>query len=726
MSPKYMLIVSFLVSFPGGLPCPIALAAGEELQDAGSIALEFPRGSAVWMVAEPQTPLEHRLVDRLGQYLQKVLGEPVRWVDRLADCPPGSPAFVLTRKTAEEANPAGTFPTTDESFTLATGRIGDRSVVLATATTDVGLKRAVQRLILKSEQREKTLFIPRLNLQERPWIPRREWTLCPWVPQVVALTFYNPFADSRLNIFQYDRQRLSDYVEMFDWFGFSGCQLMETSYTYTLLSSIERTHEFQKMMAELLRENGQNVTLWAWAAEFSIGDWIDPEIVYKPQPGKTAFEDPAVRRCFEKYYDHYARLAPFIDLFIAHFFDPGRLENEEDVYNYMRLLETKLKAKNPNLRMGIDGWAKKADYMLDLSRNGFNDYLILPTTIPHAYPAGVRENMHREAAKLNMNMGIWGWYTTEYETDQLASMYVNAQVLKNVYQTLKNGALAIHPVVYWSEMEAHHLNDIYSMYVAGRLLWNPEEDPHALLNELTGAIWGPVNGPKALAALELIQDVRSGPTWDTYWWTSEKHRVGTGDAAADLNRAREALAALENMKPDAGFIPKLPLPWPPETFVDLMLPHLRQIKLYCEFLLKVEEIRKAAAAGASRDTLEKMAVEAWQPVPEYDTWIGSFSTKEVRQQKDIIISLRKELGLKIPDPAWFRRLETDRVLQYLRRMQRYQPRPIRIDLRAATKVFFWPKDYGQDRFNALIEEGLLIPMDENGYQLADWQNWARR
>ena len=138
---------------------------------------------------------------------------------------------------------------------------------------------------------------------------------------------------------------------------------------------------------------------------------------------------------------------------------------------------------------------------MELADNGFKDYLLLPVSFPEAYKPGDRESLHRQAKKLGLKLGIWGWYTTEYETDQLASMYVNGQVLKSVYRQMKDGALAIHPVEYWSEMEAHHLNNIYSMYVASQLLWDPDRDPHAILVELTNAIWGPTNGPVGLKAL---------------------------------------------------------------------------------------------------------------------------------------------------------------------------------------------------------------------------------
>jgi hypothetical protein len=244
---------------------------------------------------------------------------------------------------------------------------------------------------------------------------------------------------------------------------------METCYTYAALGSIDAAQEWQKRVVGLLRDNGQEVSLWAWAAQFTGFGWADPDVTYTPQGGKAALEDPQVRATFEKYYDHYAELAPYVNRFIAHFFDPGQLAHHADVFQAMRLLEEKLRAKNPQILMGVDCWAATTDYLLEMVDHGFQDYLFLPVAFAGMYAPGQREEFHRKARELGLTLGIWGWYTTEYETDQIASMYVNAQLLKDFYQRMKRGALSIYPVGYWSEMEAHHLNNIYSLYAASQL-----------------------------------------------------------------------------------------------------------------------------------------------------------------------------------------------------------------------------------------------------------------
>ena len=49
------------------------------------------------------------------------------------------------------------------------------------------------------------------------------------------------------------------------------------------------------------------------------------------------------------------------------------------------------------------------------------------------------------------------------------------------------------------------------------------------------------------------------------------------DPAQDLTRTQAALVALSGLKTDQGFVTKFPLPFPPETFIELMLPQVKQI-----------------------------------------------------------------------------------------------------------------------------------------------------
>lgn len=714
-------------------PWCCVLVAGALLtlgESQGVAAVEFPLAAPVHIVARPATDLERRVAERLADYVGKVLGTPARIVSDLAAVPAQAPAIVLSTDGRGLSTGLAVPPDSPEAFALETRNEGGHEVVVAASRTDRGLKRAVQRLVIKSEQRPPGLVVPDMHVAESPWIRRREWTLCPWSPEFVRGVFHNPNVAKRVNVWLYSDRQVAAYVEMFDWFGFSGAQLMDTAANYAAVGSVEAYHGRLRMFLRSLRENAQDTTLWVWAAQFSGFGWVDPTVTYTPATGKTAFDDPAVRATFEKYYNGYAELAPDVDLLIAHFYDPGSLKNRADVFQYMRLLRDKFHAKNPRVQLGVDFWyaGEEATYMQQLLDNGFKDVLFLENTMPHTYPPGRREALHEEARKRGLQMGVWGWHTAEIETDQNPNMHVNAQLLSHFYRQIKNGADRIHPITYWSEMEAYHLNNIFTMYAAGQLLWNPDRDPNDLLREITEGIWGPRNGPQMLAALQLIQDVRTGPTWDTYWIFLPTYRLGTPDAQDDLRRANDAIARLEEMKTDPAFVPKFPLPFPPATFIELTLPHLRQIRQFAEFRIEFAELQAAAKNGASKADLAKRAKAAWNPVREYSNWVGMFGPREAAVQERMLTEFAREHGIEVKPPAWMRWRDANRQLESLQNRQRGSTVPLQVkaDSPQLWREFLWPVEKGRDRFQLLIENGVVETTGTDAYQLSNWAEYRRQ
>jgi hypothetical protein len=717
---KYLIQALFILSF--ALPGKISAS---DHPPAKEISLQFSTGTAAYIVMAPKTALERRISVRLSDYLTKVLGQQAKMIAQLNEVPSGAPVIILSSKLVSPKKAAS-----PESYQIETRMIDAHPAVVASGNTELGLKHAVQRLILESEQRKPGLVIPALKVEESPWIPNREWTLCPWAPDLVRGVFSNPNADKRLNIWLYSDDQIINYVNMFDSFGFSGCQLMETVAGYSILGSAEAAQDRQLKLAKAIRANAQQVTLWVWAAQFTDFGWVDPEITYTPQKGNTAFNDPKVRAGFEKYYNGYAKMAPYVDRLITHFYDPGSLKNRADVFDYMRLLQSKFKAKNTNVELGVDFWASDSDsaYMKQLIDHKFKDVLLLESSMPHLYPAGKREALHKEANKNNMKIGVWGWHTAEIETDQNPMMHINAKLLSHFYRQVRDGADKIQPIHYWSEMEAYHLNNIFTMYAAGQLLWNPDRNPDEILKEISEGIWGPKNGPEILKALQLIQDVRSGPTWDTYWIWSKQHRLGTDDPQQDQDRASEAIRQFEMMKTDPSFVPKFPLPFPPATFVELMLPHLRQIRQFAQSRIDVEAIRKEALNGGSKEKLTSMLTAAWNPVREYNNWIGMFGPLEAAKQEKMFEELARELDIDAKPPGWLRWRDANRQLQVLESRQRSLATSytFKSDASILWASFNWTKEKGLDRFQLLLDNGCIEKAENGTFRLANWEEFNKK
>lgn len=696
--------------------------------------IQFLSGQTAYIVTTPKTKLELRIISRLSDYLSMVLKKAPKIVSNINTVPEGSAAIILNDAFSKTYSSTTSSNNSPEAFTLDTRIVHSHAVVVASGNTELGLKRAVQKLILKSEQRGGGLIIPELHIAESPWIPQREWALCAWDPSFVRGSFSNPNVDKRLNVWLYSDKQIDNYVEMFDWFGFSGGQLLEGCNSFYDRGSPEAFQSVLKKYARAIRENGQDVTYWIWAAQFNNYGWVDTDVVYTPQKGMTAFQDPKVRDCFEKYYNHYAQMAPYVDRLVAHFYDPGQLRDRNDVFNYLGLLRDKFKAKNSKIKLGLDFWGVKsggdatAEYMKQVVDHGYGDVLMLETSMPSYWPPLKRESLHEEAKRRKLNLGIWGWYTTEYETDQRPSMHVNAHLLSNFYREIKNGVDKIHPITYWSEMEAYHLNNIFTMYASSQLLWNPDRDPDEILREISEGIWGPDNGPEILQALKVIEDVRTGPSWDTYWHTMPNARIGTEDPHEDLRRTEESIGLLEKMKTDTTYVPKFPLPFPPATFVELILPHLRQIRWFADFRIKANKIEEAAKKGTSKEELIRLLNIAWQPVPEYNTWIGVWGQPEAIKQEEMVMKLARDLVIEVSTPGWFRFMESTRLLETIQSTQRNSKIPWKFKsdgsaLRSANGFMMWSKEKMKDKLELLLANGCIMIADENTYQLTNWEEY---
>ena len=56
---------------------------------------------------------------------------------------------------------------------------------------------------------------------------------------------------------------------------------------------------------------------------------------------------------------------------------------------------------------------------------------------------------------------------------------------------------------------------------------------------------------------------------------------------------------MESLQVDPDYVTKIPLPCTPQTLIDLMIPHLRQIMLFADFRCKAKQIEKAVSYGTS-------------------------------------------------------------------------------------------------------------------------------
>jgi len=563
---------------------------------------------------------------------------------------------------------------------------------------------------------------------EKPWIREREATVCTWKMDYNRGYISNMAVSLLPDFISMSDRQLTQYVLMMKHCGFTGIQVTDMVAAWRASGSWEKVHDQFKALARALHENGMRFTVWCWAAEFSGHGWHDASVVYEnADPSKPACEDPRVRASFEKYYDIYADLAPYADRVIAHFFDPGRLKDTQSILYFTRLLADKFRAQNPRVKIAVDTWGCPEEYPGELVAAGMTDIMLMELPFPPTWRQEGRRAQFRQGVKnLGCDLGVWGWYTAEYEIDQFPFMCVNNRVLKDVYaQTRAQGDSVLTPS-YWSEMDSYHVLNFFSMYAAGQLLINPDADPDQLLHESAKAITGKSqqeNTRKLLQALEMIRDARCGDSWNSYWWREESYILTHGDYAPVLARANAVIADFETLlhapEPQDG----IPFPLTRRQLYRLMLPHLYQIRQFAQFRNDLEALRCLKEKGADKAALQAAADALPYEIPEYNCVIGLWGQPEARIAYQMTCDFCRENDLRAPDRGPMRFILKRRLYDALCTHQRGLDHPLYVSPRFYEGGKPFGEDFARGLMDEMVQEGVLMRREDGRMALTRWADF---
>ena len=568
-----------------------------------------------------------------------------------------------------------------------------------------------------------TLYIPaEISNTESPWMEEREAIVTLWNIHYSRGVFYNNSTSLKNDIMSFSDEQLYEYVRMLKYCGFTGIQVTDMCSAWAGAGSYEYVHERLRILADAAHSLDMNFTLWVWGAEFTGYGWIDNSVTYSSGEYDYAYQNPAVLATFEKYYSIYAELADCCDRVIAHYYDPGQLSESADIAYFAKMLADKFLTVNPNIDFGISCWVDKYD------KSTFVRALGNQITL---YESGHHDNLEEYnafrtfCAENNCRLGTWAWNTCEMEIDQLAQMNYNPHIIQSVYQDSAKYD-DIQKPQYWSEMDSYHVLNVFSLYCAGQLLIDPNRDVDELTYEISLAAVGKEYARDFVDILELIEDARSGESWDTYWWNSANYILKSNEYPAEelLTRCDKAINVLQEMIDSELQANTLPLPLELKEVLQLMMPHIQQIRAFAEFRIGLKQAEDMILNGSSQAELQSRVDAIGTPISEYNTVIGLWGQIEARAQQELLLDFCQKNNLTMPVNPTFDRERKFRIYSDFITAQKGHSEPV---YRYAP-MFQYGAAYGDEVTNRLVQEliaeGLLSQNESDGsVYLTDWEHY---
>lgn len=566
------------------------------------------------------------------------------------------------------------------------------------------------------------LTIPaNVKVCEAPWIEEREAIITLWNINYNRGFWLNTDTSLENNLVDYSKEQLYEYVKMLKFCGFTGIQITEMCSTWAGVGGYERAHEAIRNLADAAHELDMNVTLWVWGAEFTGYGWVDETVVYSSPDAEYAYMVPEVVATFDKYYSIYAELADCVDRVIGHFYDPTNLHNAVDIAYFSKMLRDKFQAVNPDIDFGISCWVDVYD------KNVFVQELGTDITLYESGHHDVEsdyESFRGFVKDKGTRLGTWAWNTCEMEIDQLAQMNFNLDVIREVYQIAQKYDHISKPS-YWSEMDSYHVLNVFSLYCAGQMLQNPEIQEEELMNGLTRSMVGEEYAEALAEMLYIIQDARTGHTWNTYRWDKEEYilKSETYDAKGIFDRCNEYIPILDEMIDKELESVSFPLPISLNELLSMMRPHLEQIRDFAEFRIAFDALEKDFQEGTSVEEIEARLYTIGQPVDSYNTIVGTWGQIEARAQREMIVQFCKENSLKLPIYGEYDRERKNFIYEQFAMYQRGEEDKVCF----ASPYYQYGKAFGLEETERLVEdmvkEGLLQRVEDGSVYLTDWENY---
>jgi len=562
------------------------------------------------IIARSETPLMTAGRAQLSKYLRQLAGKiPSSDARTLAthQILLGGPSLAAKHG---EAPPEGG----DESFVILPIRNGHRSLLIISGRTDLGVKRGVHYVMRNLAVDENKLTFPNEPVRWEPFFEGRGSHLGGVVNEVFHLK--NPKDPGPAGKAtreqmawdhweQWEPERISDYVNMLDFFGYN---LIEISAARLIVGngspSAEQREQVRRHHAlyDAVRRNGMKLRI------FLDGTLIIPGKGHVPYGADT-------RHLYQEYYKRIAETAaPYADSVITHWLDAGGWKSTpQDPCSievlqelHMQIYHT-FKGVNPKIQTVLSLWALDhpgpgTGYFRWYGYKNVESILksgLIPKDVGIAMGRTPRLNQAEEIVEAGHPASVWGWYLADNEL--IYTMHVHSHILAEDLHPLPEKIRNLVGLHTLSNCQAE--TNLYSIYLGAQMLANPYADPNTLSREVARLVFGPQGVGPVFRGLKAIADIRCGKKCRGYWnpraklgFKASPGRPETGPSGSTeatngvvsfdeaVRQSREAWNDLKGFEIDRSYVPPIRFHCPVETLLKELKGHVEVVAKYMQFL----------------------------------------------------------------------------------------------------------------------------------------------
>ena len=619
---------------------------GEQLNEAGPAS-----GESEYLIAVPtDCNLAMRAAERLQAYIGKTSGQTPKIEQKPTIENKSAKTTAIVVGTDSGFTNLSDFGLADdlakisgEGYILKTAAKNGNKFIFALSKTERGASNAVWHLMKKLNVNKGKVSAPSLAVVLTPFIKSREVMFCdPWIRAGLGVANMEKKLIKKYSPRCWDEDKLRRNADLLDSFGYDAIELADD---WPLLEHFEKVGISRKdwakkieAVADQLHKNGQTFTLFVYGS--SVKDFKTGKEYWRPG---ACWNDPCEREVLLTEYNSQTNTyGSYTDRIVTHWSDFGGQPGCEKctiktALEQHNVIVEKFKARNPNVQSAFSLWNvipsiwpgyENDDSILDAG--------ILPKDVSIAIPGRFNLQKTENIIEKGYIPSVWCWRTLDIEIWH--GLHVHTKFLEDYFKSISSDAAG--------KLEFHTVDNISqflilsNLYVAGQLMWDPNQSGSDLVREYLRGTFGADNADAMASVYEAIE--KAGCYFcPGHQPALAKALEGSDERLAMLRKAKAQLAKVR-MAPD--FVPVFPTIIEPADMLKEIDAQLGAMITYADFQTEAKKMMTYYPELMGMGDTEgiKNAFEALPkvPAPTEFLWTNTYERYLIDYK-----TLSKELGL---------------------------------------------------------------------------------